>query len=115
MEKRRREDLEWAARYAREKWDQVRTGSATEALLAASLEAAVPLRCLELRHLGFEARKRIAQECFPTLLEHGDDAMFKSVRRGDSARAFYALVTILAVLAFAPGGVKALGMHFECR
>lgn len=85
-------------------------------LLAASLEVAVPIWIAEFKRLGKEhladdERERLLR----LIMEHGDDIIFKSHRKGGTANAFNALAEALAWLSYAPGGVTFLGMHWETK
>jgi hypothetical protein len=84
-------------------------------LLVASLQAAVPLWILQMRHLSFDERKRRAEECSQIVAEKGDIILFRSEKRGETAKAFSALAEGIAVLAFQPGGVKVFGCHWEAE
>jgi hypothetical protein len=44
---------------------------------------------------------------------HGDNILYRSKKKGESAKAFNALAKGLACLAFAPGGVNAFGGHWQ--
>jgi len=82
-------------------------------LLAVSLECAVPLRILEHRKTDPEERIKRARELANVVASHGDDILYRSKRRGESAAAFNALAEGIALLAYAPGGVTFLGAHWE--
>lgn len=88
--------------------------SRTPALLP-MLELAVPLRILEVRGLSWELRKELAAEAEQEIASHGDNILFQGAKKGDTARAFVALATGLAVLALQPGGVTFAGRHWEDR
>lgn len=49
------------------------------------------------------------------IASHGDDLLYRSKKRGDTAKAFNALAESIAALSFAPGGVSAFGSHWESR
>jgi len=49
------------------------------------------------------------------IAEHGDDILFRSKRKGATASAFNALAEGIAILSFAPGGVKVFGGHWETK
>lgn len=85
------------------------------ALLSASLAAAVPLWIEDLRGLTFEERDQIAKECSQHLAEKGDILLYRSGKKGETAKAFNMLAKGVAVLAFVPGGVKVFGNHFEAE
>jgi hypothetical protein len=81
-------------------------------LLQAALETAVPLALAELeRRGGPDATDwQAAQAYAATLAEKGDQLLYRS---RETAAVFAGLVRALAVLAFAPGGVRLLGLHWE--
>lgn len=81
--------------------------------LKAALSAAVPLWIAQFQDLPWSQLQAIATEASQQVAEHGDDILFKSKRKGDTAKAFNHLAKGVAVLAFAPGGVKIMGMEFE--
>jgi hypothetical protein len=83
-----------------------------DTLLATTLEIAVPLWIEELRGLPFEELQRRAKACAEVVAHKGDVILFKG-KKGESAEAFNRLTEGLACLAFAPGGVKAFGMHWQ--
>lgn len=82
-------------------------------LLKISLSAAVPLWIERLKEQPYEQLIKRAGECGQIIAEKGDMLMFKSSKRGETARAFNALAEALAILAFSPGGVTFVGLHFE--
>ena len=89
-------------------------------LLKSTLSAAVPLWILDLQKLPFARVMERASECGQHVAEHGDDLMFRSSklankRHGGSAAAFNRLAEGLACLAFCPGGVRFMGLHFEAK
>jgi hypothetical protein len=88
--------------------------AAPPALLPA-LALAVPLRIEELRLTSFEERAALARAAAQEIAEHGDNVLFSGPRRGDSEKAFAALVTGLAVGAHQPGGVRFAGLHWEAE
>lgn len=77
------------------------------------LRAAVPLRIEELQGATFEERHALAEDASDELCAHGDDFLCRGAQPGDTARAFQALVTALAVLAHSPGGVALGALHWE--
>jgi len=83
------------------------------ALLIVSLEAAVPLHVLELRELPWETLCGMTQEVVQIIASQGDNILFRSRKKGETAKAFNALARGLAILSFYPGGVKFAGLHFE--
>lgn len=82
-------------------------------LLQVSLATAVPLHIAELRGRSTEDLLRIAQESATEVASHGDVVLYRSKKKGATASAFNALARGLAVLAFAPGGVTFMEMHWE--
>lgn len=82
-------------------------------LLRSTLEVAVPLWIEQLRPLTWHERADRAELCGQYVAEHGDVIMYRGARQGDTAAAFNRLAEGLACLAFVPGGVKFMGMHWE--
>lgn len=89
----------------------------TECLLSLSLACAVPLWIMEFAKLDSEQlwdKFKARQEyLIDQIASHGDDILFKSKHKGDTAKAFNALAESLAYMAFVPGGVTAFGSHWE--
>lgn len=83
------------------------------ALLRAALGAAVPLYMAEMRDWTWEQLEVYAHEAALAVASHGDDILYRSKKKGNTAAAFNALARGLAVLAFQPGGVTFLGEHYE--
>lgn len=88
------------------------TGTDQDVLLT-SLQVAVPMQILKLGLADPETLPAIARECADVVAAHGDDILYRSARRGDTAVAFNALAKGLAVLAFSPGGVEFAGLRFR--
>ena len=86
-----------------------------DALLAISLSAAVPLRIMEFQARPWAELKAVALEASQVIAEKGDIILFRGGKKGETAAAFNKLAEGIAVLAFAPGGVRAFGMHFEAK
>lgn len=80
--------------------------------LATALLVAVPLWMNEVARLTEDERIATARECSQMIAEHGDDIIFLSPRKGDTAEAFNALARGLACAAHQPGGVWFMGAHF---
>jgi hypothetical protein len=87
--------------------------AAGEQLLAATLSAAVPLWIEDLRRLPWEILQAMAGEASQIVAEKGDIILFRSDKKGETAKAFNALARGIAICAFAPGGVTVFGQHFE--
>lgn len=51
-----------------------------------------------VRHLPFEIRWERAERCMAEVAEHGDYILYRSKKRGETARAFNALAEGLAIL-----------------
>lgn len=82
--------------------------------LRAALCAAVPLRIVALQQLGEEEfaarfdRERL-DGLAQTVAEHGDDVLFRSKKRGETAAVFNAVADGIALLSFCPGGISIFG------
>lgn len=87
----------------------------TSELVRCALEAGVPFRMLDLMRQGgpFDRDMEEARAFAEVLAEKGDCFLFKSAKKGETARLVNGLVRTLAVLAFAPGGVSVFGLHFD--
>jgi hypothetical protein len=81
-------------------------------LLSVSLSAAVPLWIEKLRPLDPEQRIARASGLADIIASQGDIILYRSKKKGESAKAFNALAEGLAIGAFQPGGVTAFGQHF---
>lgn len=84
-------------------------------LLVIALEAAVPLRILEIRARGGLVQRDIdsAQLFADELGSHGDQILYRGDHPGVTAGLFNQLAQALAVLAHCPGGVTLFGSHWE--
>jgi hypothetical protein len=82
-------------------------------LLANTLLIAVPLWIEEMKKVSWEERRQFSSECCNIICHHGDDILYKSHKKGETATAFNALARGMAILSFARGGVTAFGLHFE--
>ena len=82
-------------------------------LLSSTLQLAVPLWIERLRGAPWEHVERRARECSQVIAEHGDNLLFRSKKKGDTAEAFNRLAEGIACLSFCPGGVKIFGEHWE--
>lgn len=85
----------------------------THSLLLTSLEIAVPLRIAELRLMPKDEIEELRAQSAGLIAAHGDDILYKGSREGDTAKAFNALATSLAILSFAPGGVSFASSHWD--
>jgi hypothetical protein len=88
-----------------------------EVLLPMTLQLAVPMEIRELQQLDadqFEAtRKAWAENAKPGDLAGAFSEAVLYRIEGETAPAFAHLARALAALAFAPGGVRFAGLHFE--
>lgn len=85
----------------------------TEALLQASLAAAVPLWIEQVRDMAEKDRRAKGRELADILAYQGDVLLYRSKKKGETAKVFNALAEAMACLAFQPGGVTAFGLHFR--
>lgn len=100
-------------------------------ILRIALSVAVPLWIEVVRLMDQEQRAEVAEECH-SLVNYGNDdrdplrgrgnsgpermtSGMPPKRPGDISRVFNATALGLAVMAFAPGGVNHLGIHWEAR
>lgn len=84
-----------------------------QALLATTLQLAVPLWIERLRERPWEYVQQRAKECSQHIAGHGDNLLFRAKKKGQSAEAFNRLAEGIACLSFCPGGVKIFGQHWE--
>lgn len=85
--------------------------------LTTALEAAVPLRIAEIRRLGHDVWVQTVEQrrvvWAEAIASRADVLMFGGGKKGEVATLFGQAVDAIAHLAFAPGGVKLFGCHFE--
>ncbi len=84
-------------------------------LLTCSLECAVPLWILQLQQQPWSYIAQRAKECSQIVAEKGDIILFRSGKKGETAKAFNALAEGVACLAFVPGGVTLFGCHWQAE
>ncbi len=84
-----------------------------DTLLRTTLAIAVPLWQNEYQRRPLAVVLAIAADKAQMIAEHGDIIMFRGQKRGQSADAFNALASGLAILSFMPGGVTFRGDHYE--
>lgn len=82
-------------------------------LLSMTLALAVPGWAERLRRLSWEQLIERAKVCSQHIAEHGDNLLFRSKKKGESADAFNHLAEGIACLSFASGGLKLWGNHWE--
>lgn len=85
----------------------------TRVLLEGSLAASVPAWIEVLKDFELPWILARAQVLAGRLAERGDIILFRSKKKGATADALNVLAEGLACLAFMPGGVRFLGMHFS--
>jgi hypothetical protein len=83
--------------------------------LQTALSAAVPLWILEKKKLPLSEVLQRIPYCIQIITEHGDNALFQSKKKGESAKAFNAIAEAISILSFAPGGVTIFGSHWESK
>lgn len=84
-------------------------------LLATALSSAVPLWIEQLRSRDWAYIEQRAKVCSQEIAEHGDNILYRSRKKGETATAFNRLAEGVACLAFAPGGVTIFGQHFDAK
>ncbi len=87
----------------------------SDSLLRDTLAASVPFAMLDLERRGGpnDADYEEARAFGVTIATEGADILFRSRKRGVTARLMTQLIRALAVLAFSPGGVTVAGLHFD--
>jgi hypothetical protein len=83
--------------------------------LQIALSAAVPLWILEKKKLPLSEVLQRIPYCIQMITEHGDNFLFLSKKKRESAKAFNAVAEAIAILSFAPGGVTIFGNHWESK
>lgn len=104
-------------------FDQFQPGGATYELLRISLQAAVPLWIMrfqeQAQHLPQSAMWDLlidrAKECSKVIAEKGDNILFRSEKKGETADAFNHLAEGIACLSFCPGGVKIFQDRYQAQ
>lgn len=84
-------------------------------LLCLTLDVAVPLWIQQIKKLPFDLKQKRALECSQIIAEKGDIILFKSNKKGETAKAFNCLAEALAILAYLPNGVKFGTRHWEVK
>lgn len=88
-------------------------------LLAIAMSAAVPLQAMVIQEkwrtgeYDWNTLNEIAEIASHALANHGDDLLFRSRERGQTAKVFNAVAKGVAVLSFWPNGVEFCGMRFQ--
>ena len=84
-------------------------------LLSDFIGAFVPLKMLEYEQRGgpkdyeFDA----ARDYWQAMIERGDGEELLFREKGKTGRSTDALINLIAIMAFAPGGIHIFGHHFE--
>ena len=83
--------------------------------LAPALEAAVPLRILDLQSRGgpTDSDYERARAFSAILCEKGDQILYASKKPGYTAYLFNELVQAIAVMAFQPAGIRVFGQQWK--
>lgn len=89
--------------------------STEPAPLLPALAVAVPMWIETLRLESWEHVRARAVACLDIIAEHGDNILYRSVKKGDTAKAFSALAEGIAAASFVPGGITVFGQHWESR
>lgn len=89
--------------------------SIREELLRMSVMIAVPLQIAKLQEKGGPNRWQWewVRDFADELGSKGDILQFKSDTKGETANVFNNFAYALAIMSFAPGGVRFAGLHFE--
>lgn len=80
--------------------------------LRPSLECAVPLHVLSIKRMGY--LPEIPEGMADLIASRGDVLMFGE-KKGDAASIFNKLALTIAILSFAPGGIRVFGNHWESK
>ncbi len=86
-----------------------------DTLLRLSLMTAVPMWQMDIRGWSAEKRAERSGICSQVIAEKGDIIQFRAKKKGATADAFNRMAEGVALLSFAPGGVRIFGMHFEAN
>jgi hypothetical protein len=81
-------------------------------LLRIALATAVPFWIMRVRNRPHYRQER-ASQCAAIIAEKGDIILYKSKKKGETAKAFNALAEALAIGAFVPGGISFAGLTWE--
>jgi len=81
-------------------------------LLGIALMASVPLFIEQLRDTTPDERVILGRDQAHIIAHSGDNILYRSKKRGETATAFNALARGLAIGAYQPGGVTFAGIHF---
>lgn len=87
----------------------------SDLLLRLTIGVAVPLLIADLKRIGGPTEYNMEQvRSYSHILgAEGDTILYKSNKKGQTARNTNILCEALAVLSFCPGGVTFAGLHFE--
>ena len=84
-------------------------------MLEAALGCAVPLWIAKLKQQPHDVILARAQVLATTVASTADNVLYRSKKKGETAKAFNALAEAIAVLSFCPGGITFRGLHFEAQ
>lgn len=79
------------------------------------LQTAVPLYTIRFKDLPWEDLKQIMRESEKVLQESGELAVFTTIKKDATAKAFNAIAKAIAALSFVPQGIDIFGLHFETK
>lgn len=79
------------------------------------LQTAVPLWTIGFKDLPWEDLKQIMRASEKVLEESGELAVFTTIKKGETAKAFNAIARAIAALSFVPRGIDIFGLHFETK
>ena len=84
--------------------------------LIISLQCAVPLFIAEIKQMGYipPSCQNLVNEIADILTSEGDVLLYGETK-GKPAQIFNKLAKAIAFMAFQPGGISILGMHFEAH
>jgi hypothetical protein len=91
------------------------THDSTLKILREFLQTAVPLWVIRFKDLPWEELQQVMKESEKILEESGELAVFATVKKGETAKAFNAVARAIAALSFVPGGIDIFNLHFETK
>ncbi len=92
--------------------------SNTDSLLKIALSFSVPLRIISLKENGGVTEKdfkRVTEYNYNIFETSAEYLLFKSEKKGETAKMFNAVADAISVLSFVPGGITIFGSHWESK